>query len=208
MTAVPLVCLVAVAAYLLGAIPFGYFVGKARGVNVLEKGSGNIGATNVGRLLGARWGVVVFLLDFTKGALPVFLAGLLPPPSDADLPPDSLRVVAGIAAFLGHLFPVYLGFRGGKGVATGAGVIAVLVPALTAIVLAVWGVVVLSTRYVSLASLIAASLLFGLRIALYDAPWERDHLVITLFCLVGAILVILRHHANIRRLLSGTEHRL
>lgn len=200
------VALVCVVAYLVGAIPFGYLVGRARGVDVMKTGSGNIGATNVGRLLGFRWGALVFLLDFAKGALPVFLVGLVPPPED--LYPHTLPVVAGVAAFLGHLFPIYLGFKGGKGVATGAGVIAVLVPLATIIVLAAWGVMLYLTRYVSLASLLAAALLFALRLALYPAPWSEEQLVVTLFCLVGALLVFLRHHANIRRLLAGTEHRV
>jgi acyl phosphate:glycerol-3-phosphate acyltransferase len=200
------VALVCVAAYLVGAIPFGYLVGRARGVDVLKGGSGNIGATNVGRLCGFRWGALAFLLDFAKGALPVYLAGLLAPPEG--LLPHTLPVAAGVAAFLGHLFPVYLGFRGGKGVATGAGVIAVLVPLATVIVLAAWGVILYLTRYVSLASLLAAVLLFGLRLTLYPAPWSEGEVVVTLFCLVGALLVFARHHANIRRLLAGTEHRI
>jgi glycerol-3-phosphate acyltransferase PlsY len=208
MTVVPLVCLVVLGAYLLGAIPFGYLVGRARGVNVLEGGSGNIGATNVGRLLGVRWGVLVFVLDFAKGAVPVALTSLLPEPTDSQLIPNTLPVVAGVAAFLGHLFPVYLAFRGGKGVATGAGVIAVLVPLLTVCVLGAWGLVLLVTRYVSLASLIAAALLFVLRLALTPSPWSHEQIVVTIFCLIGALLVFVRHHTNIRRLLAGTEHRI
>jgi acyl-phosphate glycerol 3-phosphate acyltransferase len=205
MTAVPLLLLVAIAAYLLGAIPFGYLVARARGVDILRQGSGNIGATNVGRVLGRRFGILVFVLDFAKGAVPVWLAGLVPPPDD--LWPHTLPVVAGAAAFLGHLFPVYLGFRGGKGVATGCGVIAVLVPPLTACVLAAWALVLLLTRYVSLASLVAALLLFALRILLYPDPWGHEQIVVTLFCLVGCLLIFVRHHANIRRLLAGTEPR-
>jgi acyl-phosphate glycerol 3-phosphate acyltransferase len=206
MNAAPLIGLVAALSYLLGAVPFGYLVGRARGVNVLEAGSGNIGATNVGRLLGWRWGVFVFLLDFAKGGLPVYFAGLLPEP--AELPPHTLPVLAGVAAFLGHLFPVYLGFRGGKGVATGAGIIAVLVPHLTVLVLAAWGAVLYLTRYVSIASLSAAALLFALRLIIDREPWGREQLVVTLFCLVGCLLVFVRHQSNIRRLLAGTEPRL
>ena len=208
MNAAPLIGLVAALSYLLGAVPFGYLVGRARGVNVLERGSGNIGATNVGRLLGWRWGVFVFLLDFAKGGLPVFLAGLLPDPADVPLPPHTLPVIAGVAAFLGHLFPVYLGFRGGKGVATGAGVTAVLVPHLIVFVLAAWGAVLYLTRYVSIASLSAAALLFALRLLIEPEPWGREQFVVTLFCLVGCLLVFVRHHSNIRRLLAGTEPRL
>jgi acyl-phosphate glycerol 3-phosphate acyltransferase len=210
MPAVPLLCLVAVAAYLVGAVPFGYLVGRARGVDIRREGSGNIGATNVGRSLGLRWGVLVFVLDFAKGAVPVVVARWLLPQPD-DLLPDALPVVAGIAAFIGHLFPVYLGFRGGKGVATGAGVITVLVPWVTLLVFLGWAVMLAATRYMALASLTAAVLLFVLRLILAPEPWGRsqpDGLVVTLFCTIGSALVFLRHASNIRRLLGGTEHRL
>ncbi len=199
------VILTTLGAYLTGSIPFGYLVGRARGVNVLTSGSGNIGATNVGRVCGKRWGVLVFLLDFAKGAVPVWLASLWDAKVNSAWLPQTLPVLAGISAFLGHLFPIWLGFRGGKGVATGAGVIAVLVPFLTLLVLVVWGILVYFTRFISLASMLSASLLFVLRITLYPAPWSRDHLIVTLFCLLGAILVLIRHHANIRRLFAGTE---
>src|SRR5436853_2081253 len=110
--------------YFLGAVPFGYLIARARGVDILHAGSGNIGATNVGRILGKRFGLLVFALDFAKGAVPTFLClrwlGV------------TAGVTAGLAAFIGHLFPVYLRFRGGKGVATGAGVVAGLFPLPTA----------------------------------------------------------------------------
>src|SRR5947209_20056642 len=95
--------------YLVGAVPFGYLAARARGVDILRQGSGNIGATNVGRVLGRGYGLLVFLLDFAKGALPVLAAGRVPP--DPSWPPDLLPVAAGVAAFLGHLFPVYLRFH-------------------------------------------------------------------------------------------------
>src|SRR5215472_13647210 len=110
------------AAYFIGAIPFGYLVARVRGVDILRQGSGNIGATNVGRVLGRRMGILVFCLDFAKGALPVVAA--LRFAAAVGEPPQILGVAAGMAAFLGHLFPVYLRFRGGKGVATGAGAVA------------------------------------------------------------------------------------
>src|SRR5215469_15490994 len=104
--------------YLVGAIPFGYLIARWRGVDILKQGSGNIGATNVGRVLGRPFGILVFLLDFTKGALPALLANGWSATHELDLPSHSLPVAAAVAAFLGHLYPVYLRFRGGKGVAT------------------------------------------------------------------------------------------
>lgn len=194
----------AVVAYLIGAVPFGYLVARAKGVDILSHGSGNIGATNVGRILGRGFGILVFALDFAKGALPTLAAGLLTP---ADVAPEWSQVTAGIAAFLGHLFPVYLGFRGGKGVATGAGVVAVLAPLPTAVALLVWAAVFAGTRYMSLASLTAAALLCALRIAFTPGPFSGPPGVVTVFCLVAASLVAVRHRANIGRLLAGTENR-
>jgi glycerol-3-phosphate acyltransferase PlsY len=198
----------ALAGYLVGAIPFGYLIARARGVDIFQAGSGNIGATNVGRVLGRRFGILVLLLDFAKGAGPVLAARQLSLHWDTELPADALPVVAGLAAFLGHLFPVYLGFHGGKGVATGAGVVAVLVslPALAALL--TWIAVVCATRTVSLASLAAAAALcvFQVLIAVSD-PGGAD-VIITVFCLVAAGLVVARHRANIGRLLHGTENRL
>src|SRR5436190_15835767 len=107
MTAWPLVCLVAFVSYLVGAIPFGYLIARAHGVDIFRAGSGNIGATNVWRVLGWRWGVLVFLLDFAKGAAPTLVAKWYGPAvEEGGLLPDTLPVVAGVAAFLGHLFPV------------------------------------------------------------------------------------------------------
>jgi hypothetical protein len=117
-------------------------------------------------------------------------------------------VAAGVAAFLGHLFPVYLRFKGGKGVATGAGVVAVLAPGPAAGALLAWLAVVAATRYVSLASLVAAAVLCGLRLALVPDPWSGPRGVVTGFCLVAAALVAVRHRANVGRLLRGTENRL
>src|SRR5947209_1029630 len=119
MTQQLLVLSVVLAAYLIGAIPFGFLVARARGVDILSQGSGNIGATNVGRVLGRRFGILVFLLDFLKGAVPTFAAGILALRHAEELPPwlarDGLAVLAGLAAFVGHMFPVYLNFNGGKG---------------------------------------------------------------------------------------------
>jgi acyl-phosphate glycerol 3-phosphate acyltransferase len=208
MTAYILLGLTLLAGYLLGAIPFGWLIARSRGVDIMRQGSGNIGATNVGRLLGTRFGALVFVLDFAKGALPVLAASWLAPFAGTDLPPDSLPVAAGAAAFLGHLFPIYLRFRGGKGVATGVGVVAVLLPITAVIVLAAWVVILAATRYVAVASLAAAVLLSVVRLISLRNPFAWDHAVVTAFCLFGTSLVCLRHVGNIRRLALGTEHRV
>jgi acyl-phosphate glycerol 3-phosphate acyltransferase len=205
MTDVPFLALVAIAAYLVGAVPFGYVVARAKGVDILSHGSGNIGATNVGRILGRRYGILVFLLDFAKGALPTAVAGALAP---GGLPSEWPQVTAGVAAFLGHLFPVYLRFRGGKGVATGAGVVAVLAPGPTAGAALAWLTVVAALRYVSLASLVAAALLCVLRFAFTPDPLAGPRSVVTAFCVIAVVLVAVRHRANIGRLLHGNENRL
>jgi acyl-phosphate glycerol 3-phosphate acyltransferase len=203
---VPLL-LTLVAAYLVGAIPFGYVVARSRGVDIVRQGSGNIGATNVGRVLGRGYGIVVFLLDFLKGALPVVGAKALTP-AGLDLPADALPVAAGVAAVVGHSFPVYLRFRGGKGVATGAGAVAILTPAPAAFALLSWVATLAVTRYVSMSSLLACALLCTAQLALTPDPWAREHRLVTAFCFLAGVLVFIRHHANIQRLLQGKEHRL
>jgi acyl-phosphate glycerol 3-phosphate acyltransferase len=203
-------CLTILGAYLIGAIPFGYLVARWRGVDIFKAGSGNIGATNIGRVLGRRFGILVFLLDFAKGALPVLAATALTKRLDLDVPADALPVGAGLAAFLGHLFPVYIRFRGGKGVATGAGVVAMLLPVPTLGAILVWVAVLCATRTVSLASLSAAVALCALRLWLTAevGPFAAPQRILTSFCLLAVGLVFLRHHANIARLLHGNENHL
>src|SRR5437868_1798562 len=150
----------ALGSYLVGSLPFGYLIGRARGVNLFETGSGNIGATNVGRVLGCWYGLAAFILDLIKGAIPVAVASGLFESANVEI----AKVTAAAAAFLGHLFPVFLGFRGGKGVATGAGAVLVLVPIPAVAAIGAWLLVVLATRYVSLASMIAAIVLVALRL--------------------------------------------
>src|SRR4029079_6603654 len=128
-----------VAAYLIGAIPFGWLIARSRGVDIFQAGSGNIGATNVGRVLGRRFGLLVFALDFAKGAVPVALSGLLPADvRDAFGLPNGLRVAVALCSFLGHLFPVCVRFHGGKGAATGAGTAFVLVPGPATLAILAW----------------------------------------------------------------------
>jgi acyl phosphate:glycerol-3-phosphate acyltransferase len=199
------------AAYLVGAIPFGYLIAKAKGVDLFRVGSGNIGATNVGRTLGRKFGILVFVLDFIKGAAPVALVPSLLPLFDADdlrqQPAlDWLRVAVALAAFLGHLFPVYLKFHGGKGVATGAGTVFVLVTGPAAIAVLVWTAVVVSTRTISLASIVAALALCLARLVL--SPGGTEALILTGFCALAAGIVVLKHKANLKRLLQGAENRI
>jgi acyl-phosphate glycerol 3-phosphate acyltransferase len=196
-------------AYLVGSIPFGYLIGRARGVNLFHAGSGNIGATNAGRVLGRGWGALVFLLDFLKGAIPV--AAIVPAARSfgpVELSAEVLRVGAAALAFLGHLFPIYLGFRGGKGVATGAGTIIVLVPGPAALAILGWAVVLLVTRMVSLASLAAVTILVTSWLLGTPAPFAAESLPTTLYLLAGTLTVIVKHRGNIQRLLAGTENRI
>ena len=197
------------AAYLVGSVPFGYLIARARGVDIFNAGSGNIGATNVGRVLGRKLGGLVFALDFLKGAGPVFVAGLLPADAqDAFGLPELLRVGCAAMAFLGHMFPVFLRFRGGKGVATGSGAVFVLSPGPVALVMLSWLALVSATRLVSLGSIMAVIVFCGIRLVSVADPFGRDHVAITMFGLIGSALVIVRHRANVRRLLAGTENRL
>lgn len=201
------------AAYLVGALPFGYLVGRLRGVDLFKEGSGNIGATNAGRVLGRKFGALVFVLDFLKGAGPV--AGIVPlaaaicPGAETVLgPPDVLRVGAAALAFLGHLFPIYLGFRGGKGVATGAGTVFVLVPGPAALAVLGWVVVLFASQIVSLASLAAVTILVVARLVGIPTPFAADALPVTLYALVGTGFVFVKHRGNVARLVAGTESRI
>jgi glycerol-3-phosphate acyltransferase PlsY len=194
------------AAYLVGAIPFGYLVARARGVDIFAHGSGNIGATNVGRVLGRRLGILVFVLDCLKGAGPVAAAlAVKTTLSDSYWTAGWLEVAAGLAAFLGHLFPVYLRFRGGKGVATGTGVVLVLMPIPTLAAAFAWVLVASASRYVSLASLGAAAVLCLGQLALSDNDVTNPR---TAFCLLAVALVIVKHRSNVKRLWQGTENRI
>ncbi|MFL5245636.1 MAG: glycerol-3-phosphate 1-O-acyltransferase PlsY [Gemmataceae bacterium] len=194
--------------YLLGAIPFGYLIAKSRGVDILSHGSGNIGATNVGRILGRRLGILVFLLDFAKGAVPAAVGSWLDCHAGLDLLPSALGVGSGLAAILGHLFPIYLRFKGGKGVATGAGVVVVLLPLPFFLAICVWIVVLITSRYVSLASILAAVSLVLMQFGTSGGPFASGNVILTLFCLLASLLIIARHRTNLLRLVQGRENRV
>src|SRR5205809_3022006 len=156
----PMVFAVAIGSYLLGAIPFGYLAGRLRGIDILQTGSGNVGATNVVRVLGKRYGYPVFALDVLKGFGAVKIAMLVaagrPPEWNS---PEIVGILAAMSSILGHLYPPWLKFNGGKGVATSAGALLALTPVATLIGVAIWIIVFWLTRYVSLASITAAVVL-------------------------------------------------
>jgi glycerol-3-phosphate acyltransferase PlsY len=189
--------------YLLGSIPTGYLMGKARGIDVRQHGSGNIGATNVGRVLGRNWGLAAFACDFAKGFLALFLLRIYVFPQDVTWTVEALLVACGLAAILGHNYTPWLGFKGGKGVATSAGVLGALLPVALVLVFSLWAIVVLITRYVSLGSMLAALALPVVTALLYKSEWVYFGLA-ALIC----VLVVWRHRSNIKRLLDGTESKL
>lgn len=190
-----------VLSYLIGAIPFGYLIARSKGVDITKAGSGNIGATNVGRVLGRKYGLLVFVLDVLKGAVPTALMALLT--SHPGWP-----VAAGLAAIVGHLFPIYLHFRGGKGVATGFGVVTILLPLPAMLAFLVWLVVVATTRYVSLASIVGAAALTLVRLVNAPKPFSAVAWPVTAFCMATTLLVLFKHRANLDRLLKGKENRV
>jgi acyl-phosphate glycerol 3-phosphate acyltransferase len=212
MTGLLLVIFAVLISYLVGAIPFGYLIARWRGVDILKVGSGNIGATNVGRVLGRRFGLLVFVLDFAKGAIPagtaILLRNSLRFSEGSGNLVNALPVLAGLASFVGHLFPIFLRFRGGKGVATGAGVVAVLLPGPTFAAFITWIVIVGLTHYVSLASLAAGTSLCLFHLLLTPNPFASENWVLTCFAFFAVGLVFVRHRANIKRLLQGNENRL
>jgi glycerol-3-phosphate acyltransferase PlsY len=187
-----------IASYLLGAIPTSYLAGRlVRGIDLREHGSRNLGATNLYRVLGWRYAVPVGLLDAAKGFIPV--VAFAPRVSPSDL----FALVCGLTAVLGHAFSVFVGFKGGKGVATAAGVMLGLAPVALAVATAVWIALVFTTGYVSLGS-IAAAAVFPIAVLLFDRPAEPRMLWLDV---AVAAAIIWFHRGNIQRLLKGTENR-
>ena len=216
----------ALVAFACGSIPFGPIVARLRGIDLRTVGSGNIGATNVGRALGWKWGVLVYVLDAIKGAAPVLaagaMAGILGKPADEVAPADMWWwLLMPIASVLGHMFSPFVGFKGGKGVATGSGAMLAVYPVLTApllVAIGLWAVLLAVTRYMSVASIAAAGAIPATVAALAllrtgagtpDGELPIAHAVPALVVTgVVAALVIAKHRSNIERLLAGTEHRL
>ena len=204
------------AGYLCGSVPFGLLIGLARGFDLRQAGSGNIGATNASRVLGRRWGVICFVLDVLKGAVPVYVAGtVMGLIGQDDLSPGQSWLWLSVAAVavLGHVFPIWLGLRGGKGVATGLGVLLGFWPMLTLPALAaagVWLALALTWRYVSLASM-AAAVSLPIWVAVFSLAGKEPLAQLWPFLVAAAamaLLVVWRHRANLARLCRGTEPKI
>jgi len=198
--------LIVLAAYMLGSVPTGFLVAKARGIDIRTVGSGNIGATNVFRILGKPAGIFVLLADAAKGWLAVFVIAKLMAawfyPAAGSTAREWFAICAGVAAILGHNYTCWLHFKGGKGIATSAGVLTALVPGPLLIILSVWIIIFVLTRYVSLASIAAA-------FTLPFAAWAvGDSLTIILITAALTSLAIYRHKTNIKRLIDGTESKI
>ncbi|MFT3992072.1 MAG: glycerol-3-phosphate 1-O-acyltransferase PlsY [Luteolibacter sp.] len=218
-------------AFLLGSIPFGLLIAKSKGINIREHGSGNIGATNVLRIVGKKYGITCLILDALKGFIPVLLAlNLIQIAGKAPLMQFSflndfalhlssadrftgqlVHVLTALAAILGHNYSPWVGFKGGKGIATSAGVLIALMPVGVVILLIVWLVLFFSTRYVAIASIGAAAALPFVTLwgswshgYLQNGTWNKPLFV---FTVIIAILAIWKHRSNLQRLLAGTEHR-
>ena len=200
-----------IAGFLIGSIPFGWIVAKLGGINIREHGSGNIGMTNVWRVMGWKAGVTVLVLDTLKGFVPVWLCNLLflkipremgLAGENVEILPDTVSLVVmgvGLMAVLGHTFTPWLRFQGGKGVATGLGVIIALMQLWVLIPLGVFGVTLAITRYVSLSSILGV---FAAPVVCLSVPQLRQYAA---FAILAAVVIIAAHRSNIKRLIDGTE---
>jgi len=186
--------LLIVSAYLLGSVPSGYVLGKLAGVDVRKAGSGNVGATNVARVVGKRQGIMTLLFDVAKGFLPVLFAQSMHLDS-------SIVALTGVAAFVGHLYPIFLRFKGGKGVATALGVFVAVAPLGTMILFVVFAAVFAASRIVSLSSMVAAACS---PVVFWSLSYTTGAVVMSSFI---AVMIVWRHRDNIKRLLAGTEPR-
>ena len=200
--------LIAVAlAYAIGSIPFGYLLARSiQGIDIRQHGSGNIGASNVGRVLGAKWGILALVLDLFKALLPTWLLPLLlvHDPEWA----GHASIACGVAAIIGHMHPCWLWLRGGKGVASALGVVAYLAPTSTAIAFGVFTLTILVWRIVSLSSMLAAISFAAAHVILNrDHLWTPSGWSLTAFSLAIPTLIVLRHRSNLVRLWRGEEPR-
>ena len=200
--------LILVGAYLAGSLPFGLIVARvAKGIDIREHGSKNIGATNVTRVLGVKWGALCFVLDVLKGALPICLPKFLLATDGSNH--AHWQVAAGLLAILGHMFPIWLGFHGGKGVATALGVVVMLAkPLSTTITFGAFVACFATTRIVSVSSILAAvTFVVAQMYFLWPQPFREQSWSIACFSLAVPTLIIFKHRSNIVRLLRGEEPR-
>ncbi len=195
--------------YLFGSIPWGFILGKLNGIDIREHGSCSTGATNVTRTVGKRWGITCFVLDFLKGCIPVicfktFIPGLF------NIPENFCGIVVIIVILItvvGHIYPIYLKFKGGKGIATGTGALVAITPLAIVCGLIVWVIIFKLSRYVSLASIIAALAVAVFTIIFSAAGYYTMPISNQIFVIFLALFAIYKHSSNIKRLLSGTENR-
>lgn len=194
-------------AYLVGSIPFGYLIARfIKGIDIRQYGSGNIGATNVGRVLGFKWGMLALVLDLIKALLPTWLLPLLLV-QDPDWKGHA-AIACGVAAIIGHMYPCWLWLRGGKGVASALGVVAYLAPTSTVIAFTVFAVTILLWRIISVSSMLAAISFAAAHLVLnQDHLWTPSGWSLTVFSLAIPTLIIIRHRSNIGRLWRGEEPR-
>jgi|SRR6516165_3329024 glycerol-3-phosphate acyltransferase PlsY len=196
-----------VGSYLLGSIPFGYLAGRLGGIDIREAGSGNVGATNVVRVLGKGYGYPVLALDFLKGLAAVTISMLMAPGRPPEWnSPEIFGILAAISSVLGHSYPLWLKFKGGKGVATSAGALLALTPVATLIGVVIWIIVFCLTRYVSLASITAAVFL-PIVILLVSSQDQNSGKPLIYSSACVAAVIIWRHRSNLSRLIRGTEPR-
>lgn len=193
------VLLLLAAAFLLGSIPFGLLIGKTQGIDIRKEGSGNIGATNVWRSLGWLWGTVSFLLDVAKGAIAPALAPFVLAPTELGLASADWQVLAGVAGVAGHMFSPFVGFRGGKGIATGLGALLGTAPLVGLSGFAVFIGVLFMCQWVSLSSLVAC-----VAVVAFGFFFRQTPLFMIVWGMVGAF-VVFKHVPNIKRLAAGTE---
>lgn len=195
--------------FLLGSIPFGKIIAGLKGVDITKEGSGNIGATNVFRTVGRVWGVVVLVLDALKGAIPTFIALWVYRSGILSFALPEIYVFAGVSSILGHVFSPFVGFRGGRGVATSLGVFSVITPVGTLVGLIAFGITLLVSRIVSISSIVASVSVF-LYLFFSFAVQNKlasNYILLTVSSIV-MLLIILRHIPNIKRLIKGEEKRV
>lgn len=200
--------LVVLVAYLIGGIPFGFLIGKVRGVDVRTVGSKNIGATNVFRTVGKKWGLIAFVCDVMKGFLPTLFVSLWVTNTEQDLDWKWLPLVVGITCVVGHMLTPYMKFRGGKGVATAFGALLALIPATVGIAFAVFALIFACSHYISLGSCVAAiTLMVMIWVPFLDHAGYHD-LPLSILVSLIAVFIVWKHRSNIGRLVRGEENKI